>query len=60
MSQQFMPNMNTKHLEVISGDKQMTSDDIVLTQAILPLLFHWKSRKANHKKIKKIKFTQRA
>jgi hypothetical protein len=45
-----MPNMNIKHLEVIRRDKQMKSDDIVLTQATLPMLFHWKSRKTNHKK----------
>jgi len=30
----------------------MKSDDSVLTQAIVRLLFYWKSGEANHKKIK--------
>jgi hypothetical protein len=30
----------------------MKSDDSVLTQTIARLLFHWKSRRANHKKKK--------
>jgi hypothetical protein len=37
----------------------MKSDDTVLTQAILPLLFHWKSSKKTQK-MKKFEFTKRA
>jgi hypothetical protein len=45
MSQQFMPNINKKYLAVIMRPDKMKCDDTVLTQAILPLLFHWKSSK---------------
>lgn len=45
MSQQFMPNIKKKDLEVIMRADQMKSDDTILTQATLPLLFHWKSSK---------------
>jgi len=54
VSQQYMPNMTKKHLEVNRWAEQMKSDDIVLTQAILPLLFHWKSSKNKPQKMKKI------
>jgi hypothetical protein len=61
MPQQFMPNVKKKHLEVIRRADQMKSDDTVLTQAILPLLFHWKSSKnKSQKKMKKCLFTKRA
>lgn len=52
MSQQFMLNINKKHLEVIMRADQIKCDDTVLTQAILPLLFHWKSSKNKPQKMK--------
>lgn len=53
MSQQFMRNIKKKDLEVIMRADQMKSDDTVLTQATLPLLFHWKSSKNKPQKNEK-------
>lgn len=52
MSQKFMPNIKKKDLEVIMRADQIKSDDTVLTQATLPLLFHWKSSKNKPQKMK--------